>query len=310
MVVVKMIVDNALNNLELAAWLFERAEWIPNLSKNVNWVGHGPMDFGPTSSLGSYLAILFLGPLDEWPDRNLRFYDVIRAAFPELEILDDSSNQYWPESGILIVGTKNWSESLLELIVQSHAGRTLRVYSEEMLYFYLITGRDPLSASSELLDRFAEGHGALQYLKNLEIGFNWPQTFVPLTVTGNFPTTGLLDKGMLKHYGYSVGKSSKSSPSARRKILKRVYEQAFNSSVYSEFTQSYLDEWGEPNSQIRLRKMADVISSLCKNEKKRAESTGVDLRKSISDRISDLHWLKRQYYKGYFRFDWPDTEVH
>src|SRR6185436_2922928 len=53
---------------------------------------------------------------------------------------------YGPSPGIevLIVGNSAWTETAIQEVLSVRAGKTLRVYSQEMFVSFLNSGRDPL----------------------------------------------------------------------------------------------------------------------------------------------------------------------
>jgi len=63
-----------------------------------------------------------------------------------------------------------------------------------------------------------------------------------------------------------------------------------------------LDEWGDPGSPARLKKMADSIASFARSKKRHDE---VRFAQAIRDWESDLGHLHRTYYVGRFGFGWP-----
>lgn len=74
---------------------------------------------------------------------------------------------------------------------------------------------------------------------------------------GRPPSTESPDIGVLKVVGYSVGNSSKLSPKERHVLLDYVMVGILPF-VHSS---SHMDEWGEPNSQARYRKLHRVLAS-------------------------------------------------
>ncbi|MEO1376361.1 MAG: hypothetical protein AAFW70_19065 [Cyanobacteria bacterium J06635_10] len=107
------------------------------------------------------------------------------------------------------------------------------------------------------------------------------------------------EQGLLKHYGYKVGRSGLSQ-TERWEILDRVFSQP---SLQMDNT-AYLNEWGEPKSAKRLRKIADSIAAFTRNAKRRNRSS---FSKAIQDWETDLAYLKRTYYNNYFSFQYPRT---
>lgn len=195
----------------------------------------------------------------------------------------------------LVVGRKNWDEERIRRLIANRAGLILKIYSQEMFLSFLLTGHDPFSDGRFALTLFARGHPALQFLSNLEY-FDWPSTKVigPIYGTSEFDWP---QEGLLKHMGYSVGYYGRREQ-ARREILKNVYESASLPQVVSK---GYMDGWGEPQSALRLHKMADSIAAFCRLAKKRWDPPDL----AIKDWEADLKWLYDTYYIGRYSFFWP-----
>ena len=65
------------------------------------------------------------------------------------------------------------------------------------------------------------------------------------------------------------------------------------------------DEYGELGTEERLRKMANVLASICRNFK----SNDADrYQQAIADYEVDLRYLKAKYYR-FGTFPWPPTEI-
>ena len=109
------------------------------------------------------------------------------------------------DTKVLVVGRREWSESTLRELIQSRSGKRLRVYSQEMLVAFLVTGNDPLAAPSEVVARWGCGHPALTFFSEV-VGFDWPTTVVH-GGGGSELQADWLEKGFLKYLGYAVGRS-------------------------------------------------------------------------------------------------------
>lgn len=83
------------------------------------------------------------------------------------------------------------------------------------------------------------------------------------------------EQGLLKHYGYKVGKSGLSQ-TERWRILDAVFSLPLSQIDNA----AYLSEWGEPLSAKRLQKMVDSIAAFTRNAKRRN-------RRSFSKAIQD-----------------------
>ncbi len=201
---------------------------------------------------------------------------------------------------ILVIGRTKWDEKELDNLIEIRKGKTLKVYSQEMFLSYLITGKDPYK-DKKILKVFGENHPALEYLE--ENGFKWPETTIVPHNLGEFtPESQWPNIGLLKKLGYQVGANGKSK-AIRREILKDVFESEF---LYNVKNKEYMEQWGEAETKKRLLKMANTLASFARNAKRKENP----LYAAIEDWEEDLQWIKEKFYKGKFRFNWPDTEVY
>lgn len=229
-----------------------------------------------------------------WSDQELE--SALTNLNYEFYQLPDADLEY------IIVGRKDWSKTDLLAQIDARDGQPLRIYSQEMFFAKLVTGRDPFDAEDEsLLEAFAEDHPALQFL--ISLPSSWP------TVSGEesmeIQEVDVGDFGVsespLHILGYKVGATSDLSISERRKILNQCYES--RELEFSEDSDdAYIAKWGRGGGAQRLYRMAVHIKNLADGR------VGKDHRKPQAriDWIRDLDWLKEKYYLNYkTRFNWP-----
>lgn len=203
------------------------------------------------------------------------------------------------ETKVLVVGRRDWSESTLRNLLQMRSGMKLRVYSQEMLIAFRITGNDPLKSPSEIVERWGRGHPALTFLSDVS-GFDWPSTLVR-GGTGSELQIDWLKLGFLKYLGYAVGRSGRSTED-RQAILREAYIAQRLPPVFPAW---HRREWGRRRSSARLHKIARTIASLCRKAKRRPDKMEI----AISQWEHDLDWLRANYYDGRCQFEWPSTKV-
>jgi hypothetical protein len=131
-----------------------------------------------------------------------------------------------------------------------------------------------------------------------EEGFAWPSTMAS-SGGGYLEADDWPKKGMLSFLGYHVGESGLGA-GGRREIL----DFAYKGRLPNVNNQSYMDQWGHPETGARLKKMAESIAAFCRNHKRK---NGAAL--SVQEWESDLEYLRVKYYVGRYSFIWPDTEV-
>jgi hypothetical protein len=104
----------------------------------------------------------------------------------------------------------------------------------------------------------------------------------------------------LRLCGYHVGKTNGMPDNERRRFL----DQFFRNDLPSVVEKYHGDDYGEPGSETRLRKMANVIAANCRNFKKNDREK---YRVAIADYEHDLEYLRASYYKA-GTFPWPPIE--
>lgn len=128
--------------------------------------------------------------------------------------------------------------------------------------------------------------------------FQWPSTLVAeltgmTALDGAWPASGMLDA-----FGYHVGKTRGLPTNEREQFLQFISEE-WLPLVYDR---PYTVSWGEFRSPRRLQKMAETLTSLTRNAKRK---TAHDYSKAIADWEADLRYLHDAYYISHFHFVWP-----
>lgn len=106
----------------------------------------------------------------------------------------------------------------------------------------------------------------------------------------------LVEHGMLKEMGYTVGRNGLSSP-VRQKMLTEIFRR----SLPPIFPKPYMDQWGANGSARRLHKIADSLAAFARN----AGRMSGNYDEAISDWKADLEYLYERHYAGQFGFSWP-----
>ena len=107
--------------------------------------------------------------------------------------------------------------------------------------------------------------------------------------------------GMLKVMGYGVGKKSAVSVDRRLAILSYV----FMGRLPPVNDTHYMQEWGRPRSNRRLRKIANSLATFARNAR-RKKSGSWD--QAITNWEADLAYLKKRYYNKRARdWKWPEA---
>jgi hypothetical protein len=127
--------------------------------------------------------------------------------------------------------------------------------------------------------------------------FEWPSTDAPYGCGTLGPIPSPSD-GILSAFGYHVGGTNGKPEVVRRLLLGDI----FACQLPPMNSRAYMSEWGAPNTPSRLKKTADTLASLCRNEKRRG------LVAAPAQREADLEYMYLSYYTGMFGFVWPSAD--
>ena len=127
--------------------------------------------------------------------------------------------------------------------------------------------------------------------------FSWPSTNAPMG-EGGMNAHWYAD-GLFSYVGYHVGNNGEVQET-REKILDCI----FHNELPNVASDEYMQEFNDPKTPKRLKKMADFLSSEARNFKRNKTA---DYSQAIADYESDLAYLYREYYEGVFNFGWPNT---
>lgn len=242
-----------------------------------------------------YLHLMGDGPWD-----NNTFAQQVRGQKFSLWLLPDADIAH------LVVGHNNWSQDALLAQIESRQGQELRIYSQEMWFAAMATGRDPFDANNpKLLQAFAADHDALQFLIGQE--FPWPNISDrpddKVTIVGRGELG--VEESPMHLMDYRVGKTSPHNEDERHAILDKIFS-ARELPFGDDCSPTYRSNWGTPKSAQRLYRMAIHIKFILEGV------NGSDPRKPVAreDWISDLAWLRKTYFrKTVHGFKWPATTV-
>ena len=108
------------------------------------------------------------------------------------------------------------------------------------------------------------------------------------------------EEGVLLALGYHVGQTHPVSAAVRQQILRHIVE----GELPPIRSHDYMRDWGAPGTADRLKKLAETLAALARNEEHKMQSS---LRKAIAEREADLRFIYEEYYVGKFDFVWPAT---
>lgn len=230
------------------------------------------------SDLPKDVAVHGEGP---WPD----------AEF--VELLSDLGFNVW-EAGphddvaLLIVGRSNWDANILEQQIGAREKKSLKIFTQELLVATLTCGCDPFDemdteTGREILELFGKDHPVIEYLRGLE--FPWPE-FNSLEESVSSGEWGSVQESPLLKMGYHVGITHGLPLDQRRTIL----ERAFSGQLPFVESNDYMDEWGDPCTRRRLRRMAWHLALLVQTNSRPPSKAH-----AVTDWKRDLKWLREKY---------------
>lgn len=109
---------------------------------------------------------------------------------------------------------------------------------------------------------------------------------------------GLRDESAMHRLGYIVGEAHGLSTAARRALLDRFLTEPLPTLVRTH----YGDEYGEPGSEKRLRRMAALIAW---NVERFRRHDPARFGPAVAAWAADLEYLRARWHDGWFAFPWP-----
>lgn len=205
------------------------------------------------------------------------------------------------EVKIIIVGellNLDEEKNIFELI---YSATPVKVYTQELFIYYLITGEDPLSTWEEecLMDSIDNHKGMDAIISST--AFIWPDEIqnsnsVDYSIT-EIDVTDWDEESPLRKLGYTVREGALSDY-RRREILNIAFNDSLKKYLKNE---SDKKRWGAPRSAQRLYAMAHFINWLNKFQGNVKPAAAARWK-------SDLQWLKKSFYVSRMNFKWPHTE--
>jgi hypothetical protein len=196
----------------------------------------------------------------------------------------------------IIVGREEWTPEKLDELIAESEGEDIKIVSQELFLAAVISGHDPFMADEEVLMAFAEGHPALEYLR--DTAFEWPLGCLgPIDPPPPDPFGVEISPLKAMDPPYTVGERGYRE-STRRKILTK----AFNDELPWVESDEYMALWGKPGTRQRLRQIAYHIS------RQIPKHIGLEHYTAVREWEEDLEWLYYEFYKPWMRFRWPESD--
>lgn len=128
--------------------------------------------------------------------------------------------------------------------------------------------------------------------------FRWPSTDAVGEGSATLPEFAA-EISPLKLLGYTVGNRGLSAT-----LRLAILSEAFTGILPPVQDEKYMRKWGDRNTPVRLKQIANHIAASTRNAKRNNPSK---LRSAITDWEDDLDFLKNTFYISHFSFSWPET---
>lgn len=273
--------NSPFENHTIFAWFLEQSrKWVKDIEvENVTIIGSNPFN-------------------------HTKLKEILTSNYHQIDFWN--SDDFLDFCHVLVVGRENVNLEILDQHIKFRQGRNCKIYSQEMIAAYILTGSDPFNASNDLLLAFAKGHPVLEFLLDeYDPGFfYWPHMKVGIGLSSI--EVELSQEGMLGALGYHAGKSGLSNKERHVK-LSNIFRLETNQLPEIENRES-MKKWldSSPKTCERLRLIVQTIFLHWKNKKNNKTQW-----KAVQDYEDDLQWLKKKYYeKCNYKFNWPDTRVY
>jgi hypothetical protein len=198
----------------------------------------------------------------------------------------------------LVLGIEGWDEDLISEQIYDRDTNNLKVYTQELFVLGMIMGMDPYEfLEQEAIDEVGKLHPAIQFILNRDFNWPWPTDINPSDLNNDvFPEFDWASESVLKIMGYSA-RATGPDDETRRGILRRAFVQDL---PINSITADQRSKWGSKLSATRLFAISNFIGWLVNFQ-------GNDKPAAKAKWISDLDWLKKNFYQKTMKFSWPDT---
>ena len=237
----------------------------------------------------SILATSGSGPWDEQEfDEFLRNRDIQLFEMPD----DDVDG--------LILGVEGWSEDDVSAQIYDRDSQSLKIYTQELFVFGLIAGQDPyLLLEEDVIQEIGINHPAIQFILNQR--FVWPAWSSSIDeLDSNNDSDWDIDgsewanESVLRQLGYGAS-STGPSEIDRRRILSKAFSLPTLPGIESNDQRK---RWGAGKSAKRLHAISNFLGWLINLQ-------GAEKPSAKEKWVSDLNWLKNQYFSKTMQFTWP-----
>lgn len=197
----------------------------------------------------------------------------------------------------LILGANDWSGiELAEQLYEKNLN-SLKIYTQELFFLGLIAGRDPYDfLEQEVIDEVGKNHPAIQFILNQNFEWPWSENsnYSESDEDWEIDNTDWSSESVLKLMGYNASASGPDGVT-RRYILKQVFEAENLPGIK---TLEQRKRWGLSKSQKRLYSISHFLGWLINLQ-------GSEKPSAKEKWLSDINWLKQEYYDRNMQFQWP-----
>lgn len=199
----------------------------------------------------------------------------------------------------VVIGAEGWSEEELAEQIYDRDASSLKIYTQELFVMGLILGDDPYKLmEQDAIDEVGYAHPGIQFILNQNFVWPWKSVGeVNVAENWDFDETDWAHESALKLLGYSASAQGPSELE-RRRILRVAFEASRLDGVE---TNAQRQRWGAARSARRLHAISHFLGWLVNLQ-------GGEKPAAKDKWISDLDWLKKNFYEKTMRFVWPTTE--
>jgi len=206
------------------------------------------------------------------------------------------------EKNILVLGSLDFKPDNIDTFIEltRQLGADLKIYTQELFIYFLITGEDPLETwEEEFLLASVDKHDGIKYVLSIS-DLTWPEPIdnsesIDYTIS-EIDLTDWDEESPLRKLGYTVREGALSDKQ-RQEILTTAYNDTLFKYLKSD---SDKKKWGKARSAQRLYAITNLIRWL--------DSFQGGGKPGASNRWrSDLQWLKKEFYNNRMAFKWPNA---
>lgn len=197
----------------------------------------------------------------------------------------------------LIVGHSGWNGKALSEQIYNRDSTSLKIYTQELFVLGLIVGKDPYEfLERKKIDDVGASHPAIQFILNNDFVWPWSNSYKNKNSNNDWDDSEVdwAHESVLRQAGYSASERGPTEYD-RRIILTKVFESSWLPGIDNSEQRS---RWGGRKSARRLHAISHFLGWLINLQ-------GSEKPAAREKWLSDLKWLKKEFYDKTMSFSWP-----